>query len=343
MLRKYLFFSVAVLFLFSKSVFAGIFDVSSYDPYGPLPVRTQNPLHLLFISQPLERTETLPQGKSSSSIDFSFSNLFERHIQAVGVGLDLDMELARTALRTHYGLTDRIEIGVELPFLSFSAGFLDSFIQGYHNAFGFPNAGRQKVDQGRFSYRATNNGAVLYRVDQSSFGLSDLVLHQKFKLFDETKTIPAFAIRTSLKLPTGSRSEGTGSGEVDMGFTLLAEKSYKRLHSYSQIGFLALGVHDDLSLIQKKGGFVFGESVEFNLFEHLSMLVQIDLISPLFQNVQISELSDPAVDLTICFTGERFVRRGLNKVFYRAALMEDVTSTGPSVDFTLFFNLGMVY
>lgn len=342
-----------LVFIFSVSSHAwvnhpSIFYLCDYHTYGPLPVRTQNPLTLLFVSQTLERASTLPKGHFSTSVETTFSNIFERSLPLTGTTVDMDMELVRTAFRFSYGITNHLEAGLELPFLSSSGGFLDSFVQGFHNTFGFPNGGRGLVKNGRFSYRVTRDGTTLYQVNPSTFQPSDLVLTQKLSILDETKGVPAITARTSLKLPTGSTSDGTGSGRPDFGFSLLAEKSYKRLHSYSQIGFLILGGDEQLSPIIRKGASLFSQAFEFNLFEHLSFVGQVDFVSSIFKHSAIAGLSEAAVDLTFGFTGRIPLRRvplksASHQIFYRASFTEDPTGSGPSVDFTTLFNVGVEY
>lgn len=349
---------ISIIFLLlPQPVQAGIFNLSDYHTFGPLPVRTQNPLYLLFVGDSLDRAATLPKGDFSTSLETTFCNLFERRPFATGIGIDLDMELLRTAVNFSYGLTDRLELGVELPFLSFSGGFLDSFIQGFHNTFGLPNAGRANVDNGRFSYQITRDGAILYETDQATLRLSDLALTQKFRLFDESKGFPAVSLKSSLKLPTGSRTQGTGSNRPDLALSFLAEKSYKRLHSYTQMGFLALGGHADLNPILKNGSFIFGQAFEFNVFEHLSFIGQVSGQSSIFSRTELPELSKIALDLTFGFTGEAPLHRKIDpsthppladslrvdKITYRFGFTEDVTSEGPSIDFSLFFNVGLEY
>lgn len=336
-------FVLLLLFFLPKLVSANIFHVSDYHTYGPLPIRTQNPLYLLFLNDSLDRASTLSKGDFSTSLETSFSNLFERQVRTVGIGMDLDMEIIRTAINFGYGVTDRYEVGLQIPFLSFSGGFLDAFIQNFHNFFGLPNAGREQVANGRFSYLVTQNGATLYQVDQSAFRLSDIVVTNKLRIFDETKFIPAISLKGLLKIPTGSRVEGTGSGQPDFGFSILAEKSYKRFHSYTLLGVVFLGNHSNLNPILRNGAFTFGQGFEFNIFEHLSVIAQISGVTSIFKGTGISNLSEPVLDLTIGFTGEVPLKKTFKKIRYLAAFTEDPTGTGPSVDFTLYFNVGIEY
>lgn len=310
---------------------------------GPLSTRSQNPLYLQFISDRLEPVETLPMHRIASSLDFSLSNLFERRRRNTGTGIDLDMEMYRTGITFHYGVLSNYEIGLELPFLHFSAGFLDGFIQGYHNAFGFPNAGRQRVDKNRFSYLITQDGAAIYQVNQSDFGPGDLVFYQKARLMDEKKILPALATKALIKLPTGSPTAGTGSGAADFSFSFLGEKSWKRLHSTTQLGFDILGKHKILSDIQRSSAFHFGQAFEFNLRNHLSLVAQITGNTSFFKNVTISELSEPVLDLTFGVSGEVLPKKTFRKIRYEVAFTEDPLTTGPSVDIAILLKAGIEY
>ena len=261
-MTRFHFFLFTLISFFCATAHASIFRIDTPHPRGPLATRTQNPLYLQFVAQPMEMATTLSKNKFAFDLSTTFTNFFDRNIKANGVGVDLDMELWRTALQANYGITHRITLGVELPFLSTSGGFLDSFVQDYHNAFGFPNAGRDDVDNGRFSFKLTRNGSTVYDADETRWGLSDIPLNFKFNFFDETKRLPALALKTSLKMPTGSFSKGTGSGKVDFAASLLSQKSLGRFHLYSQLGFTAFGGHGDqeLNALTKKGALLYGQT-----------------------------------------------------------------------------------
>lgn len=343
MSRPLILLTLLILFFSPRLAHAKFFALSSYHNYGPIETRSQNPLSILFVGVPLEGTLTLPKKRLKASLETNFSNLFERRPSVTGTGIDLDMELLRTSFNFRYGIIENLELGLELPFLSFSGGFMDSFIQGYHQAFGFPNAGRDRVPNGRFNYQITQNGGSLFQADQSDFGLSDLSLFQKFKFMDESKSIPGIAFKSALKIPSGNSGEATGSGRVDFAFSLLAEKSFKRLHGYTQLGLMALGGHGTLDPILRKAAFFFAQAFEFNVTEHMSFVGQINGNTSLFKNVTIPELSRAVFDLTFGFTGQ-FPLKGIFKTInYQAAFTEDPAGFGPSVDFTLFFKAGVEY
>lgn len=344
MKRALLAFILSLVFVgHASTALAHLFEVSSFRGHGPIPARTQNPLYLLFVTDWPDTTNTAPKKHWGLDLEVAFSNIFERHPQANGIGIDLDMELVRTAINVRYGLSKTREFGLQLPFVSLFNGFLDPFIQGYHDFFGLPNAGRDQVGNNRYRYEITRNGASLFRVDEEPLGPADLMIWYKWRFVEENKFFPALAFRTLLKLPTGLPAQGTGSGRPDGGLTLIAEKNLKRVHVYSQMGLMFLGGHAELDPILHPLAVSFAQTIEFNLFEYVSLVAQLNGSSPIFKGTTIHDLAEPLLDLVVGFTGEIPLNRRHHRLYFRGGFSEDPLSIGPSVDFSVFANVGLTY
>ena len=65
-----------------------------------------------------------------------------------GSALLLDGETARYAITYRRRIGARLELGVELPLLHQSGGFMDSGIENWHDWFSLPNGGRNEAEQG---------------------------------------------------------------------------------------------------------------------------------------------------------------------------------------------------
>ncbi len=307
--------------------------------FGPLTVQTQNPLLGLFLQAPAESPHTLGSGHFRFEIQETFTNLFEREGSSNGNTLDLDMEIYKTALLFSYGLGERFEVGTKLPFLSFSGGIVDSFIQDYHNTFGFPNAGRDQVRNGRFSYNTRLSGRT-YNPQKTSFGLSNLELYFKTKILDEGKWAPALSFRSTLKIPTGKKSQGLGSGTVDTQFNLALEKSYKIFHSYTNIGALFLGGMGELDSHLHNRIFTFSQSFEVQFCSIASVIAQIQGASPYFHDTDIASLDKIPLDLVIGFKGKASNEGFWEPFRWEVAFSEDLVPSGAAVDFSVHVGLG---
>ena len=302
-----------------------------YPAKGPFPMRTQHPVYLQMVQLTPAKAEVLPTGNFEVRVDSSYSNLYER-VNAI----NLDMELWYLNWVATYGLLPNLEVGLELPLIHFGTGFLDSFIQNYHNAFGFPNGGRDQVQNGLFTYRITRRGNVVYQVPSAvAVGLSDISLFGKYQFLDETDVRPAFASRLVLKFPTGNSVDGLGSGNVGVGVGLAAQKSYKRLHGYVNLNYLADLGNDSLAGLMKKHAFDFALAGEVSISKKVAAIVQLSGGTARLKGLGLTEWESMPLDFVVGARGE------MKNFFWQAAFSEDLRAIGPSVDFTVLMSVGM--
>ena len=83
----------------------------------------------------------LSPGASSFEFNLFYSSIFLRETED-RFATRLDGEVLRTELTYRRGLIGPLEFSVSIPLLYMNHGFLDRFIENYHKAFGFPDAGR---------------------------------------------------------------------------------------------------------------------------------------------------------------------------------------------------------
>ena len=331
-------FLLLAFIVFSIPAHAKITDLRSS---GPLQTRVQNPLSLQFLTLPIESAQTLNKNQYETFFQTAFSNVFEYEISGTTT-LRFDMEMWRQALTFKYGITDTIEVGVELPFITNGSGFLDGFLNWYHDFWGLPNSGREIVPNNEFAFTLTQNGQTLIDHPSTPFGFSDTILRAKYLFLTSPSWKLAFS--PAIKVPLGSSSKGLSSGHFDFGAQILAEKRLRRFHFVTQLGFVYVTGHDFLESILKKAFVQFGQSAEFQILDGLSLVAQLTGNSVLFKNVSADDLSKIALDLNIGFAGNFPLEHPfLDELFYQFSFGEDVTSTGPSADFTTFFLIGVRY
>ena len=69
------------------------------------------------------------------------------------------------------------------------------------------------------------------------FGINDVVVGTKFVFLKETKQRPGIAGSFELKLPTGDKDQGLGSGEFDCDLRLRAQKTWGWLTGMVNVGY----------------------------------------------------------------------------------------------------------
>jgi hypothetical protein len=168
---------------------------------GPLPIRDMTPYNILRLDMRPAAAVAPDRGGWQLETNLSDSNAFlmsdnvaaylrgrdhsgpltAADVEAIhALGEDayyLDGETALLDLSLRYALTDRSSVHVTLSAYSFSGGFLDGTIEGFHDTFGLENAGRDLVSRDRFQYVSSIDGALFSSVDTPvDSGLGDPVI-----------------------------------------------------------------------------------------------------------------------------------------------------------------------
>jgi hypothetical protein len=200
---------------------------------GPFPTRNYNPVQLMFLSLPIEQATTVPQGGLEIQLEAAESSatMYESNPDAE---VKIKFETLQTALTLKYGLPYRLEVGLEIPFLMRSSGFLDPFIIWTENVFDNPNPDRDQFTKNQFGgYSITHNGETIVSGVNNQSGIGDIVLRAKYGVLSEGARRPALSMRLAVKFPTGDFRKQFGSGELDVGIGLALQKTvWSRLMLY---------------------------------------------------------------------------------------------------------------
>lgn len=288
---------------------------------GPFPIRTQQPIYLQTVTILPTRAAVLDPGVLEIRADSAYSNLFENASNGA-FNINLDMELWRVGYVVSYGFLPDWEASLEIATLHFEGGFLDSFVQDFHDAFGFPNGGRGAVANGAFSYAVLQNGQALYNVAPQSYNAGDLTVTLKNQI------LPELAWLFAMKFPSRSDNAGFGLG-------VAAEKSHRRVHGYLNLNFLVDDGNEGLENLMHKTFFDFSAAGEYSFSKKVSALLQLVGGTPRLKGTGLETWDGVPLDLIIGARGSE------GKFFWQAAFSEDVTAVGPSVDFTAWISVGM--
>lgn len=167
-----------------------------------------------------------------------------------GEDFRLDGETTRLALTYRYGFSDRLEIGIEVPYLSHQSGSLDSLIDDWHDVLPFVGGGaRATREQDQLEFFYADSQATLLNVTNSASGISDVRLLAGWRLSESEGR--STALRFGIKLPTGDSDELLGSGGVDLSVGLASDVSgfwgNPKLSSFYRVNLTYLGEPDRLA------------------------------------------------------------------------------------------------
>jgi hypothetical protein len=302
---------------------------ASYGFDGPLQVRNQFPL-FLYLNTPYLESASI-EDSFSASLSYSSLNLVER---SSGWDIGLDMEITELDLRFRKNIRDFIELGIELPILSFSSGFMDGFLNSYHDAFGFPDYGRSNRPNNEFLYEVRRKGKLVVKGENGNIGIGDIRLILKKPLLSSD---PAISIKGDIELPTGDAKTGYGNGSIDAGIAVLMDKKLSEyFKSYLNIGAVFPGDlrgHEEINL---REFFYGGAAIEASFWKNISLIGQVFVQGSPFPKTDISSVDRLAVLLSL---GGRYSSGNNNFEF---SLTEDPNTSG-APDFTLNFSFKRIF
>lgn len=298
--------------------------VSSTAFEGPLAVKNQFPLFMHTDAPRLESAAV----ETSLTAGLAYSSVFVVRSSAHW-SVELDAELAEFSLRLREAVGP-VEVGVELPVVFFSGGFMDGFLNSYHEAFGFEDYGRSNRPDNQFLYEVRRNGSLIIQGSDGSPAIGDLRLSAKYALL---RVDPVVSARVDVELPTGDAKKGFGSGGLDAGVALLADKKISEtFRAYLNVGAVFPGDLKGHQTVELDNFFYGGAAVEALLWKKFSLLGQVMAQGSPFPDTGIGSVDRTSVLLTF---GGRYVS-GRDSIEF--SITEDPNTAGaPDVAFGLIY------
>jgi len=300
----------------------------------PICAANQNPFVQIFGLPKAEPGTITPKGKLDAGFLYQVSN---NAIQgdANGESIIWDGETAHYNLRFRYGISEKLELGLDLPFIDHSGGYLDSIIRNYHDLVGFPNNRQEQFEKNQIDYQLDENGAVVYSMKERKSGLGDVRFTAAIPLFSKSiQSKRHLALRSMLKLPTGNADDLLGSGGTDVSMGL-AYSDYEMLSGINTVlsaygGAIYMGNTEVLRHMQLHFAGYGGVSLDWLALDWLELKLQMDMHSA-FYDTELKQLGSSMQLLaggTLHLPGEVLLDLGISE--------QMITDATPDVGFYLF-------
>jgi hypothetical protein len=295
--------------------------VAAVELAGPFQVKNQFPI-FIYADQPYLEPAAM---SDSFSVSLSHSSLFVMEDSSAW-SAHLDLELTELNFRYRRTVPGGIELGVDLPFLRATAGFLDRPLGWYHRAFGFPDYNRNTRPDNAFLYELRRNGMPVVMGENDKADIGDVRVAAKKQLVAGDLTV---SVMGTVELPTGNAKAGYGNGSVDAGVALLMDRRLGQDAGwYANLGAVFPGDLKGYQTVRLRNYGYVGTGLEALAWPSLSLIGQVSVQTSPYPRTDISQIDRAAMLLVL--GGRYYAERGS----FELSLTEDLNTSG-APDFIL--------
>lgn len=340
MKNKILNFFLLFLFLcIYLSLAYPIFASEKFWPKGPFSIRNQVPLYLIYYFFPQESARVVDSNNLTVSFDYTVSNIVVDKVTTPTEEyiIRMDMEVNRFNLNLRYGLFDRMEMSLEIPYLVLSEGYLDAFVEEFEDLIGATSVGaRRRTDRGRFNYNVRHNNRDLVKLIMPVDGIGDIVVGGKLMLFNEKRIRPAVSIRSALKFPTASEDVYLGNGGYDFGIGVLLDKSFGRFFVYFNLNVVYIAKPNYFEEFDMEDYILSGLfAIEYCITEKTSVGIQATWNSTPYPHTGTDPMDNDAIEVALGFTYDF----GKNVSWHFVVVENTYADSSPDVTFQTGYKL----
>jgi hypothetical protein len=240
---------------------------------APMASRNLSPLYANLGVPVLRSAETPRRGEWHASYRLHWASHSARETGYVAA-LELDGETQRHDLSLRAGITERLAVEVNLPFVRHSTGQLDGLIDKWHGFWGLPDGFRDDQPRNRLRYAYTGQPGFSFEDPASGPGDAELGMSWRLR---EGETA-AFAIFAQAKFATGDRERFTGSG--DTGYSAGLRATFATcfvtvLTCHAQLGVAEVGYLAFAPDADRRAAFA-SFALALSLSERLALKAQLD-------------------------------------------------------------------
>ena len=269
----------------------------------PFYTQNQSPLVQIFGLPSIGDASVAPRQKTDLRLIVDLANNFVNDTNP-NESILLDGESTRISLDARYGIAKNFEVGLMIPYIFVGSGFMDGYIDWFHNASGFSGGGRDQAPKYRLLYQYQKGQQVRLNIDQSSNGIGDIQLTGALQLYrNPGKSSQAISLRTSLKLPTGDSQHLHGSGSTDYSLWVTAGDDYKisvgHFALYGAAGIMGM-TQGDVLQEQQRDWVGFGcLGGGWSPARWIAIKVQADGHTSFYKDSELASLNENSIQLTM--------------------------------------------
>lgn len=310
------------------ALLAPSWGVAQQPPFGPLTWEEGSPLQRISYTPAFERADVIGRGGVSADLWLGYSNIFEQDSSATH-RLFLDTERLLTAATVRWGLSDRLEVGGRLTFVTTGGGILDSFVEWYHEQLHLGQANRDRFPKDAYEQRLSDGGPTPYLdIRQRTLGLDDVQLFAKWQAAASQDARSALSVRATARLP--GHSNRVAAERADAALVALARLGAGSWYVHGMLGAGVVRASPQLEPILGEASAFLGLAVERSLGASVGAVAQVQIASPLLRGFGHREIEWPASNLILGLAG-----RWGEDWSWDASFQEDVPPDAPAIDFTL--------
>lgn len=259
---------------------------------GPMPVRNQHPAQLTVLHMDPASAEVLPAGRFHARAGASYSSLFLTG-EGAGNRFSMDGEILHARWTGTAGLGDGLQLTAEIAGAHTSGGFLDEFVQDWHDFFGLPDQNRDEVQNDLFDVSAELQGQLAWQQREETARLMDLPLTLTWGAVPPREGAIGLALRGAVELPTGDDKRGFGNGEVDWALGAVGEWRLPGLSVTGHLQHTWAGTPDQARAagLEFRNVTSFGLGVEWPVTGGLTALVQTEVETSTLRGLHFDRVS----------------------------------------------------
>jgi len=321
-------FYLPAVFLFCYLFFYS--NSSKAETAIPFLTHDQNPLVMIYGLPLPTSAKILPQNQTRLSASLNISNTIIAELNA-HESLFVDAETYQLNLLLEYGLSKNWMLRLQLPFVAHNSGFLDSWIDDYHDLLHLPEHIRPLHPNDRLQINYQLNGTPLINLQQRTSGAGDVSIQLGYQAKAENDLHISYW--SSLKLSTGDAQKLTGSGSTDLALWLSADMGLKNNKwLYGNLGIMFMSDSDIMQLIQNNTVLFANAGFQMHPWKKILLKFQFDSHSEFYDSN--TKFLGPVVQLT--FGGTVLFESSSMDI----AISEDIQNqASPDVTFNLSWKM----